>query len=115
MRVSRRSFLGGSIASIGLMFGGFGWREPEAWEGGEWSGEVDSYFGFNLIEHDRGRVTAAEVQGLGEGFPTRAQVEEMMKPPPPDFVGYRYEGGKKIRITQEGIERDREGVEGAFG
>lgn len=27
MRVSRRSFLGGSIASIGLLFGGFGWME----------------------------------------------------------------------------------------
>ena len=32
VRVRRRSFLGGSIASISLLFGGFGWREEEIWE-----------------------------------------------------------------------------------
>lgn len=32
MRVSRRSFLGGAVGSIGLLFGGFGWREEEVWE-----------------------------------------------------------------------------------
>jgi hypothetical protein len=32
MRLSRRSFLGGALGSIGLLFGGFGWKEPEDWE-----------------------------------------------------------------------------------
>lgn len=29
MSVSRRNFLGGALASITLIFGGFGWREDE--------------------------------------------------------------------------------------
>lgn len=31
MRVTRRSFLGGAVGSIALLFGGFGWKEPEDW------------------------------------------------------------------------------------
>lgn len=31
MRVSRRSFLGGAVGSLALMFGGFGWKEPQDW------------------------------------------------------------------------------------
>jgi len=33
MTVSRRSFLGGSIASISLLFGGFGWKESDLLRG----------------------------------------------------------------------------------
>ena len=32
MKVSRRSLLGGAVGTIGLLFGGFGWKEPEEWE-----------------------------------------------------------------------------------
>ncbi len=31
MRVTRRSFLGGAVGSLALLFGGFGWKEPEDW------------------------------------------------------------------------------------
>lgn len=37
MTLSRRGFLGGTVASIGLMFGGFGWKEPDIWGEEDWN------------------------------------------------------------------------------
>ncbi len=119
MRVSRRSFLGGAVGSLALLFGGFGWREPEGpfpstrevqefgerWGRGEMEGTLEDSRALN-------RLARAMVE---ERFPTDAQFAEMMKPPPPDFVAFRYEKGKKILITTEGIERDREILKAAFG
>lgn len=36
VRVSRRSFLGGAIGSMAMMFGGFGWRGEEVFGEEEW-------------------------------------------------------------------------------
>ena len=32
MKISRRSFLGGAVGALALMFGGFGWKEPQLWD-----------------------------------------------------------------------------------
>lgn len=90
MKIGRRSFLGGSIASIGLLFGGFGWREPEGpfpstREVQEWGEQWGRSPSEDALEDQRAlnRLARAMVE---ERFPTDAHFEEMMKPPPVDFV-----------------------------
>ena len=103
MRVSRRSFLGGSIASIGLLFGGFGWMEDPLLAA--------------LQPVDDPPITATEVV---EGFPTRAQVEEMMEPSEKSWRAFAKAQAQAfdrqmVEAYQKGLERDREILEAGVG
>ncbi len=98
MRVSRRSFLGGSIASIGLLFGGIGWREEDPL----------------LLDRP---VTATEVlESFVRGEMSWSEFhEERGFTLGVDREKYKALMGKDPWASTEGLERDREILEAGVG
>lgn len=109
MRVSRRSFLGSSIASIGLLFGGFGWR----------AGEEEDWY----LERETGLtieklLEAKRVLSENGGLPENGKYWFAIHPDRVEEAKRLF--GDQIRVMPAGrlpetIGIDREIVEAAFG
>lgn len=120
MKVSRRSFLGGAVGSLALLFGGFGWREVE-----EWEGDDDAPMTATKVLEGQDRL-GKQAMTISEHFAAeyRAGIEKLVEQQAsalrsgldrPSRQWFRMDPDAKVLITTEGIERDREILEGGLG
>lgn len=105
MRVSRRSFLGGSIASLGLLFGGFGWKEPRA----DWYFERETGLTIEKL------LEAKRIMDENGGAPEDGKYWFAIHPSRVEEAKRLF--GDEVRVMptrklDEGLERDRAIVEG---
>ncbi len=97
MSVSRRNFLGGALASITLIFGGFGWRE-EDWYFERETGKTKTEL---IIEQLRAAKRVMEEQaGVQVKLRVTEQQHEVLQTEITEMRAYRMQPDAKVKILQ---------------